>query len=259
MDNQRFLSLEGIHNWRDYGGYAVMGGGCIRRGLLWRGGHQARATDADLLRLGDLGLAHVIDLRGSTERGRHPSRRPYGWRGELHEYDGETAQLAPHVEAAQNALDEQSARATMTKLYADLPQREALNAMLRRYFAVLARGDGPSVVHCAAGKDRTGMAVALLHHLLGVSRADAMADFLLTNSAPDNDRRIGEGMALLGKRYGRIDRPVAEILMSVEPGYLEAAWQAMERAEGSIDAYLHRRLGVDETMRAALRLHLVES
>ena len=259
QQGDRFIRFDGIHNWRDYGGYRVAGGGRIKRGLLWRGGHQARASDADLDRIDRLGLAHVVDLRGTKERDRHRSRRPQGFAGAVHEFEGETAGLAPHLEAAGSAPDEAGARAAMMRLYAILPERIALNAMLRRYFGALAQGDGASLVHCAAGKDRTGIAVALLHHVLGISRENAMEDFLLTNRAPDNDRRIAEGMQLLGKRYGDIDRPTAAVLMGVEPGYLQAAWAAMEAAEGSIDAYAERRLGVDAAMRDALRLHLVES
>lgn len=259
MVHDRFLPLSTIHNLRDYGGYGTADGGRVRRGLLWRGGHQADADAAALAELERLAFSDVIDLRGSGERDRHPSRRPDGFGGRVHEYDGETAGLAPHLEAVEGSVDAASARRAMVALYAALPERLALNTMLQRYFAALAEGRGASLVHCAAGKDRTGMAVDLLHHVLGVHHDDAMADYLLTNDAPGNERRIADGMAMLGEKYGARDEATARVLMGVEAEFLDAARAAMVKAEGSIDTYLEKRLGVDAAMRERLRLQLVEA
>ena len=257
MTDPRFLPLPSIHNLRDYGGYAAAGG-TVRRGMLWRSGHHADASDGDLEVVAELDLATVIDLRGKGERERHSCRRDPAFDGEVLAYDGETAGLAPHLEAAEGDIDAQGARAAMITLYGALPDREGLNTMLRRYFAALAEGKGASLVHCAAGKDRTGIAVDLLHHALGVHPDDAMADYLLTNEAPRNEQRIADGMALLGKKYGAKDEETARVLMGVEPAFLQAARDAVTQRFGSADAYLERQLGVDAGMREALRLHLVE-
>src|SRR3546814_10609086 len=79
----RFLSLEGVHKFRDCGGYAVAGGGRLRRGVLWRSGQHHGATDSDLDRIAGLGLASVFDLRTPKERETHPCRRPSGFEAEL--------------------------------------------------------------------------------------------------------------------------------------------------------------------------------
>lgn len=258
MDQSRFLPLESIHNLRDYGGYDVAGGK-VKTGLLWRSGHHADASDADLAHVADIDLVTVIDLRGNAERARHACRRDPRFEGDVMFHDGETAGLAPHLEAAEGTVDADSARAAMIELYAKLPDREGLNAALRQYFAVLAEGRGPSLVHCAAGKDRTGIAVDLLHHILGVHPDDAMADYLLTNEAPDNDRRIADGMALLGKKYGVKDEATARVLMGVEAQFLQGARAAVRERFGSTDAYLAQQLGVDAPMREALRLQLVDA
>ena len=259
MSTERVLPTPSIHNFRDYGGYPTLDGGRVRTGKLYRSGHHAEASEADLAKVAALELATVIDLRGDSERARHTCRRDPGFDGEVIFYEGETAGLAPHLEAAEGALDADSARTAMTKLYAALPERTGLNWTLKRYFAALAAGRGASLVHCAAGKDRTGIAVDFLHQTLGVHPDDAMADYLLTNAMPNNDRRIADGMAMLGKKYGARDEETARVLMGVEPGFLQAARDAARDTHGSVEGYVTHALGVDDAMRDALRLHLVES
>lgn len=80
MIADRVLPLSGIHNFRDYGGYAVEDGGRLRQGLLWRSAHHEQATDADLGAVDALGLETVIDLRGDDEREMHPCRRSDNFR-----------------------------------------------------------------------------------------------------------------------------------------------------------------------------------
>src|SRR6188472_2975225 len=101
----RVLALQGVHNFRDYGGYPVTGGGRLRRGLLWRSGQHHGATDSDLERIAALELASVFDLRSSKERTIHPCRRPTGFAGTVHIGEDPPARVkehsAPHVAAAQ--------------------------------------------------------------------------------------------------------------------------------------------------------------
>jgi len=93
MTETRVLTLQGVHNFRDYGGYAAAGGR-VKRGLLWRSGQHVDASAADLAAIDALGLAHVIDLRGNAERTNAPCARAPGFCAEVHFYDGETAYLA---------------------------------------------------------------------------------------------------------------------------------------------------------------------
>ncbi|MEZ5694732.1 MAG: tyrosine-protein phosphatase [Altererythrobacter sp.] len=255
----RTLPLEGVHNFRDYGGYASSGGGRVKRGLLWRSGQHVDASDADLEKLAALGLRHVIDFRGASERTSYPCRRHDGFDAQVLFYDGETAALAPHVEAAEGALDVETAHGKMEALYARLPQREPVLHVMRLYFDALSRGEGPSLVHCLAGKDRTGMAVALLHHALGVHPDDAMEDFLLTNTAGNIDARVAAGAKAVRDKWGDIGEDTIRVLMGVDERYLLAMRKAVEAEAGSLDAFLKDVLGVDAEKREALRLHLVEA
>ncbi|WP_114522077.1 tyrosine-protein phosphatase [Altererythrobacter sp. ZODW24] len=259
MIDSRIIPLSGVHNFRDYGGYASSDGGRVKSGLLFRSGQHQEASDQDLATIDALELRHVIDMRGNSERRSYPCRRSDNFQGQVVFYDGETAALAPHVEAAQGALDVATAHAKMERLYSRLPFREPLIAVLRDYFAALASGQGASLVHCLAGKDRTGMAVALVHHTLGVHPDDAMEDFLLTNTAGNIDARIEAGAGAIREKWGPLSDDTIRVLMGVDARYLEAAREALVDEHGSADVFLKDVLGVDEAMRASLRLHLIES
>lgn len=259
MDHERVLTLEGVHNFRDYGGYPVAGGGRMRRGKLYRSGQHVDASDADLATIGALDLRHVIDFRGARERETYPCRRAEGFCAQVIAYDGETANLAPHIEAAGGVLSLDGAHRAMERIYHNLPNRTPVLWVMRQYFATLAKGEGTSLVHCLAGKDRTGMAVALLHHALEVHPDDAMADFLLTNAAGNIEARIAAGGETIRAKYGAIDDDTIRVLMGVDARYLHAMRKAVEEAHGSLDAFLADVLEVDDARREALRLHLVES
>ena len=259
MKQNRVLPLEGVHNFRDYGGYAADGGGRVKSGLLFRSGQHLDASGLDLAAIEKLELQHIIDMRGASERSSYPCKRADGFSSNVVFYDGETAALAPHVEAASGALDDAAVHQKMEKLYSRLPTREPVLWIMRRYFDLLAQGDGASLVHCLAGKDRTGMAVALLHHALGVHPDDAMEDFLLTNTAGNIDARVEAGAGAIREKWGNISDSTIRVLMGVDASYLHAMRKAVEEAHGSLDAFLRDVLEVDDARRDALRLHLIEA
>lgn len=256
----RVLDLGGVHNFRDCGGYPVSGGGRLRRAVLWRSGQHHGATDSDLEKIADLGLASVFDLRTSKERTSHPCRRPQGFDAQVFFGDDPAQRHAPHIAAAQTARQRtpEGTRESLVRNYGGMCFRPELQSMIRRYIATAAQGGGPSLVNCMAGKDRTGIAVAMLHLAVGVHRDDVMEDYLLTNTAGDPEARIAAGAMTVRAITGELDEAVVRVLMGVEPEYLEAAYVAVEERHGSIDAYLEEALGVDAAMRDKLRAALVE-
>lgn len=252
--NDRILALEGIRNFRDYGGYAVAGGKRLKRGVLWRSGQHAEASDADLDTVSALGLATIIDLRGPSERESYPCRRPADFAARVLFHDGETAGLASHLDASAGVINEEQARDAMCRLYSEIGFRPTLVVMLRHYFEALRKGEGPSLVHCLAGKDRTGFAVAMVHHALGVHRDDILEDYLLTNTAGMIDRPISGGGAEKDRgKYAKLNDAARRALMGVDAQYLEAAFAALHERHGTVDAYLADVLGVDEACRGDLR------
>jgi protein-tyrosine phosphatase len=255
--DDRLLRLASIANFRDYGGYRAAGG-VLRRGSLWRSAHHAEASDSDLETVAGLALAAVIDLRGDGERSAHPCRRPAGFAARVLFAPGDTAGVAPHIEAAGAALDEATAVAIMRQSYAAMPWRPAMAAALRLYFSELAGTEGATLVHCVAGKDRTGFAVAVLHHLLGVGADDIMADYLLTNDPSRLELRKAQVASALAARYGRpLPDAAVEAIVGVRADYLETAFAAIGDRHGTLAAYARDVLCVTSAMRTALERRLL--
>jgi protein-tyrosine phosphatase len=259
--DDRIKPFTGIHNFRDYGGYATNDGGWLKTGLLFRSGQHVGATADDLAALGALKIRSVIDLRGNSERRSYPCARPEGFDAQVYFHDGETAGRggAPHVEAARDIVTAVDAHRAMIDLYAFMPFRPNLIAVMRMYFDALADRDGASLLHCLAGKDRTGLAAALLHTLMGVHRNDIMADYLLTNTAGNQEARIAAGAASIRASRGpQISDAAVRTLMAVDEAFLDAALSAIVTEHGSVEAYARDVLGVTPDRRAQIATRLID-
>ncbi|MDE2561645.1 MAG: tyrosine-protein phosphatase [Sphingomonadales bacterium] len=259
-NDDRVIPMEGIHNFRDYGGYAARGG-ILRRGTLWRSGHHSEATAADLDKVHALDIRTVIDLRGDSERAHNPCLRHEEFAGNVLYHPGETAGSggeAAHEEAAREVRTADEAHAAMVRLYESMPWRPMLVGTYRLMFGALADREGASLLHCLAGKDRTGLGAGLLHHLLGVHPDDAMADYLLTNSAGNIEARIAAGARHVRAGFGQeMDEAAIRTLMSVHPAFLDTALDAIRQRHGSIDAYARDVLDVDDARLARIEARLV--
>ena len=247
----RIHRFDALDNFRDYGDYATATGRRIAPGRLFRSAHQARVSDADLDRFAAFDIGTIVDLRRRGERRDQPSKRPVGWAGQVLEsdlgFDGE----APHISFLKTSdLTVDAGRTFMTGVYRDLPFDPAHIDLFGRYFRALAETDRAVLIHCAAGKDRTGTLAALTHHLLGVHRDDMIADYLLTNTAVDLETRAPAIALEMEARTGRKPSHDAVVaFLGVEATYLDTAIAAIEDRYGSIDAYLEQALGVDAAMR----------
>jgi protein tyrosine/serine phosphatase len=139
------------------------------------------------------------------------------------------------------------------RLYEGIAFRDNLVPMLRLYFELLLRGDGPSLVHCVAGKDRTGWAVAMAQQALGVPREAIVADYMLTNAASRLEERIAAQAFRDLPRFAGMDADTVRALWGVEEDYIVTALDAAEARYGNLDSYLEAVLGIDATRREALR------
>ncbi len=247
----RIHRFDALDNFRDYGDYATGAGQRVAPGRLYRAGHQARASAADLDRLAALDIATVVDLRRPSERRDQPSKRPPGFAGTVIESDHDDGGEAPHITFLKTAdLTPDSGRRFMTETYQRLPFEPSHLDLFARYFRALGDTDGPVLIHCAAGKDRTGLLAALTHHLLGVHHDDMIADYLLTNTAVDLERRAPGIARQLQARTGRAAAHDAVVaFLGVEALYLDTALTGIAAHYGSTDAYLEQALGVDTALR----------
>lgn len=254
--NPRLHRFDAIENFRDFGDYATSAGRRVRPGALYRSGHHARLSDSDLERLGAFDIGTVVDLRRPIERTKQPSKRPAGFDGRVLVSDLDAVGEAPHVTFLKSAdLTPESGRTFMTGLYGEMAYAPSHVEVFSAYFRALAGTDRsednrPVLIHCAAGKDRTGLLAALTHHLLGVGHDDLMEDYLLTNTAVELEARAPEIAIQLERSTGRkAPHDAVVAFLGVETAYMEAAIRSMEERSGSIDAYLEAVLGVDAAMR----------
>lgn len=253
-----FLPTDGIHNLRDYGGYAVPGGGRVKTGLLFRSGQHMEASEADLALIHSLDIRTIVDLRGTSERAGFPCRRHPQFAAQVIAYDGETSNSPPHEGGGGRiVMTPQKARERMLAVYTRMPVNPAMIWVFREYFAALDERDGGSLVHCFAGKDRTGIAASLLLHVLGVHHDDVVAEFLRTNDAPTREILERQSLPRMQAHYGDIDPEALHNLMGVLPEYIDTYLAEVTRDHGSVDAYLAHTLGVDEARKRRLRDKLV--
>ncbi|WP_341711157.1 tyrosine-protein phosphatase [Erythrobacter sp.] len=254
MIRDAFLETKGIHNFRDYGGWHAPGEGRVRRDVLFRSGQHVDATDDDLKAIAELDIRTVIDLRGTSERDRNPCRRVEGWNGEVVFYDGETTSSPPHMDVEPGSSASDFARQRMIAVYTRMPHNPAMIDMFGRYLKVLADRDGASLVHCFAGKDRTGIAATMLLHILGVSEEDQREEFLRTNKSPTFEVLVQQSLPGIEERLGRkLDAEQVRDLLEVRAEYLDTFHAEVERDYGDFDSYLSQVIGIGNDLRTRLR------
>lgn len=255
----RHIAFEGIDNFRDFGGYGTACGRGVRTGRLYRSANHARATDADLQQLADLGLAVIVDLRRRNEREKDVSRRWPGFRAQVIENDlGLEGVDEWHTFLASWDHSEGAVRDYLGAYYREAPFAPRHVDLYARYFRTLAEAEGPVLVHCTAGKDRTGILCALTHHLAGVHDDEIIQDYLLTNDPQRLEARLPWVRQAFRDATGRDPSDTSAMAaMSVRPEYLQAAFAAMREACGSVDAYLAQVLGIDARLRAQIHDRLL--
>ncbi|KPF93550.1 protein tyrosine phosphatase [Novosphingobium sp. AAP83] len=258
----RLLPMKGIHNFRDFGGYGARGGK-LRRGMLWRSGQHCDASPDDLALVHRVGIRTVIDLRGDSERASYPCLRHDAFGGEVLFHPGETSGghgKAVHEHAAFNVRTAQEAHGAMLRIYTTLPFQPVLVGTYRLYMQALAERDSPSLLHCLAGKDRTGVGAALVHKLLGVHHDDIADDYLLTNTAGDPEARIAAGAQHVRAGFGpTMEDAALRVLMGVDAAFLDRSFGTMTERHGSVEAYARDVLGVTPQMVEAMEQRLVEA
>jgi protein-tyrosine phosphatase len=243
-------------NFRDIGGIRVRGG-MVRRGMIYRSEGPASFRDIHHEELARLGFRVVCDLRSSHEQEAAPNHWARGLK--LLNFDI-IADLRARNDRAWSALRADptvnGARATMVNAYRSMPG--ALSAHLPQLVSSLAAGETPLLVHCTAGKDRTGVVIALLLGFLGAPVEEIHRDYLLS----ENFGRRRRGSNDLRKHYqdtlGYVpEEGIMQALVGVDTSYIDAALMIVQDKWGSIDNYF-AAAGIGELERAALAEVLVE-
>lgn len=239
----RIVALEAGHNFRDIGGYKANNGQRVHKACVYRSGTLANITTDDQLMLATMGIRVVCDFRTNDERLSkptqwHPDSSTDFW---SQDYSGSVANLVHTL--SQPSSTPEGSRDLMTRLYRELPFEQAVS--YREMFLRIANGELPLVFHCSVGKDRTGVAAALLLSHIGVSRDIIFEDYLITEQFFEQGcRLISSGT--LGATLARVDSAIWEPIIRAESAYLTAMFDEIETRFVSVNQYLQQELGLNE-------------
>jgi len=237
--SRRHLPLTGASNFRDLGGYVGQEGRPVKWRIIFRSDHLANLSAEDLQQIQSIGIKRSFDFRGVQES----QAQAYDWPDiQRHSLSIEPTVVqrlqAQHLTGkpltAADALD------AMQTTYRDFVRVDS--GRFAQLFEHLLDQPEPLLFHCTAGKDRTGLAAALVLYALGVSEADIWRDYLLTNQLY---KRNSIGATSLAP-------DVLKIVWEVQESFLQASLEEIHARYGSVQNYLNQELNL--TPAALLRL-----
>jgi protein-tyrosine phosphatase len=241
----RHFNLAGASNFRDLGGYPAKDGRNVRWRQIFRSNHLGHLTDDDIAVLRGLGVRSAFDFRGLEER----AAALCG----VSDITVHSLPVEPTVVAALRAiaaggtpLSKKAAVEVMRDSYRSYVQHNT--PRFRALFAHLLEDHAPLVIHCTAGKDRTGFACALILHTLGVPNEVISEDYLLTNRFYRRDPSASSDLP----------DAVKQVLGSVQASFLAAAYDAIDADYGDLESYLRDGLGLGIAEREQLAARYLE-
>jgi protein-tyrosine phosphatase len=235
----------------------------VRKGRLYRSDALARLTDDDIKRLAGVGIARIYDLRSPSERARAGNRWPAHGDTQVSVVTDDTDVMlsgANHAQMIEKFRSPSFAPAEaldlMLATYRSLPQ-----VFGQRLKALLLQMAGPDdeamLVHCTAGKDRTGFICAMVLTALDVHPATVQQDYLLSRSRFTVDRLIAAFVSHIPDPMPASLRQAYAVMAEVRPEYLQASFDQMTKEYGSVDAWLREHAGLDASLRRELQSRFV--
>ncbi len=241
----RHLALQGASNFRDLGGYPTLDGRTTRWRHIFRSNHLGQLTADDIEVIRALGVRSAFDFRGLEERAAGICV--------VEEITVHSLPIEPTVVAGLRA---ELAKGKLTAAVALELMRESYRNYVRHnthsfraLFGHLLEDRAPLVIHCTAGKDRTGFASALILHALGVEDEVIAEDYLLTNRHYRRDP----------SNASDLPADVLDAIGSVEASYLAAAFEAVGSEYGDLETYLRDGLKLGTAERDALKARYLQA
>jgi len=250
---ERILPLSSAINFRDIGGYRTHDGKITRWGRVYRTGSLANLSDADLAYFGRLGVRIVCDLRAETEAKQKPDRLPHStiyWLRPVSS-DRESSSGMREMLFNMGRLMEVAIRSYTERMIA--AKGAVFGEILHR---LSDPANQPMLIHCSAGKDRTGVSIALLLGALGVPDETIVADYSISNRYYEAIRDYMSDAFDRLKAF-RITPLDLFPVLSAHPDLIRAALNEVRSKHGTIENYLISQGGLDKGTLQRLRDNLL--
>jgi protein-tyrosine phosphatase len=230
----RRIPLQGAVNFRDVGGYKTMDGKKVVWGKIYRSSALSKLTDADRTELYNRRITSVFDFRNLDEALNAPDTL---WQDVVYLRCGAGSEALNGWAAVLKT--QTTGDSLFNSFYGDV---DSLGARYKPLFQkLLSQPKREAVVyHCSSGKDRTGIATALVLHALGVPDETIWQDYEASNfyRKKENERTVS---ILIANGY---PKGVAEDLARVKPSYLQATWDSLNKKYGTVDLFMEKELGI---------------
>ena len=242
----REVKLEGAVNFRDLGGYKTKEGKKVKMNVLYRSAALNTLTDKDLEKLSTLHIKYDFDFRGPYEVKTAPDKIPTGTTRISLPAGSENIGDSNYMKNMGKYMKSDS---FLLSFYTNLtPFKDRYTPL---FDSLLANTNvSPILFHCTAGKDRTGIAAALILYALGVDENTIYEDYEATNYYRRNEN--AKSIAQMTKYYG-LDEKIASNLMGAKKEYIAATFATIKATYGSIDTYLQKELGLNASKINKLR------
>ncbi|MBR4078889.1 MAG: tyrosine-protein phosphatase [Christensenellaceae bacterium] len=257
------IELDGAKNTRDLGGIPAANGRLIKKHRLIRSGVLSHITPTDVSVLQQCRLKRVIDFRVSAELRQRPDVQIDGV-----EYISLplVSEQIMGVTREKNVIEQMikmaripgfCAEKHMQNIYSDFVRGEFSPAQLRKFFSLLLNEcDGAVLWHCTAGKDRVGVATALLLTILGADEDTIFADYMRTNdfvAADVSDAVQAVALRLNGEFSAVYITDMVTTLYTVQKSHLRSVFDTMKHISGNVETYLREVLGITPDIRDQFR------
>jgi protein-tyrosine phosphatase len=248
---QKNMGMKGSPNFRELGGITTTDGLKIKQGQLYRSGTISRLSDEDMSIFSNTSIKYIIDLRSEMEIARDPDTFPQNLGIiRIHAPIGaiDSVWMMKWMLAIQTAGENPD---IIEHMMIDANKNFIQNIQdYKPMFDLLKKGQ-PILWHCSAGKDRTGLASALILHILGVDKEMIFQDFMESNNNISND-------SSMAAKYG-LSTDTWKMLQGVKVSYLNASLSAIDLNYGNIDQMLKQEFNIDENEQLKIRSFYLEN
>jgi len=271
--SERILDIDGVLNFRDLGGYLSSDGRSVRWGVLYRSAQLDRLSSRGVNELANLGIKTVVDLRFSDEIQLYPTMREaipgaemLSWHEELAEDTSQRSDLMKR--SWRDSLASNDPKQVRDAMRLNYPQKLYTHrAIYRKLLQRLSEGHTPLLFHCAAGKDRTGVAAALILSLLGVSDELIVEDYMLTQKQLENriESWLAGGAADnhdyedFQQTFSKHSSEMLQPVLDTDQSYIQTLLDYVRTEYGGFAEYTRRVLELDEQVQVAMKSRLLDS